>query len=256
MPPALTTYGETFTARGGAYERAMATCPDARDQEFRTLVGHVQPQPGEVIVDTPSGGGYLRRHLPDFVQYLGIDEAPDFQRACATRVQTHDRVLAASGSDLPLPDAACDAACSLAGMHHVPQRAAHYAEVFRILRPGGRLVLADVEVGSAPALFLNGFVDAHLSQGHCGHFFTEQETDVLDDAGFTAVRTWLETYVWVFSDEAEATAFCLALFGLDHPEAAQRLPEVLRGDLGLHAAADGSWHLPWGLRYCSGRKSL
>ena len=254
MPPALTKYGETFTARGGAYERAMATCPDARDQEFRTLVAHLQPQPGEVIVDTPSGGGYLRRYLPDSVCYVGIDEAPDFQRACANRMQTHDQVLAATGVDLPVPDAACDAVCSLVGLHHVALRAPQYAEIFRILRPGGRLVLADVEVSSAPARFLNGFVDAHLSQGHCGYFFTEHETAALDDAGFTSVRTWREDYVWVFPDFARAAAFCLDLFGLDHPLAAQRLPEVLCRDLELHAADNRSWHLPWGLRYCSGRK--
>lgn len=256
MPPTLTLYGQTFTARGTAYERAMSACPRTRDAEFRTLVAHVQPQPGEVIVDTPSGGGYLRHYLPDSVQYVGIDESPDFQRACATRLQAHDQALAAIGSNLPMPDSACNAICSLAGMHHVAQRSAHYAEAFRILRPGGRFVLADVEIGSAPALFLNGFVNAHLSDGHCGYFFSKDEIDALDSAGFADVRTWLETYAWVFTDLASAVTFCLHLFGLDHPEAALRLPEVLRRDLGLHAAADGSLQLPWGLRYCSGRKPL
>ncbi|MEZ5140807.1 MAG: hypothetical protein R2711_19140 [Acidimicrobiales bacterium] len=58
---------------------------------------------------------------------------------------------------------------SIAGIHHETDHRPCSA-LAAGLAPGGRLVLADVAAGSAPARFLDGFVGDHNGHGHAGTY--------------------------------------------------------------------------------------
>lgn len=247
-----TAYGEVFAARGSGYERSMARNPGVRRQEFLALLERLRPVPGETILDAPSGGGYLRGYLPADVRYIAVDEAPDFHTACGSRSLPGDESFLAPCQAVPLGDASVDAVCSLAGLHHLPQRAPVYAEWFRMLRPGGRVVLADVAEGSAVAGFLNGFVDRYNSRGHAGSFLAGHDHAALREAGFAEVTGEEVHYHWQFRSLEHVTGFCLDLFGLDRAGAAAALCSTLRQELGLHRC--NGWRLSWSLRYLMGTK--
>ncbi|MFQ5435326.1 MAG: class I SAM-dependent methyltransferase, partial [Anaerolineae bacterium] len=51
----------------------------------------------------------------------------------------------APGDALPLPDNSLDAVFGNMYLHHTPDPAAAIAELARVLRPGGRLVLTDLD---------------------------------------------------------------------------------------------------------------
>src|SRR3954452_13646751 len=201
------TYSEIFAERGAAYHRAMAECPGARDAEFRAVLAPLAGRSG-TLCDMPSGGGYLARHLPSGWRYLGVDPSEDFVRACPLGVEC----VPAAITGVPLNDASVDAIVSLAALHHEPDLPAVFREMRRLLRPGGRAVIADATVDTPPARFLNGFVDANNPMGHDGHFLDERTAGLIEAAGFAISDDRLVDVPWAFANLAEAGDFCRQLF--------------------------------------------
>lgn len=201
------TYAEIFAQRAKAYHAAMAGSPRARDVEFRAVLEPLVGR-GGLLCDMPSGGGYLATYAREGWRYLGIDPADDFIAACPRELKGIKSTI----THVPLADGSADAVVSLAGLHHEPDLPKVFREMRRILKPGGRAVLADVAAGTAPAIFLNGFVDQNNPIGHEGHFLDEKLGDLLKDAGFTIADDRLIEATWRFDNLEEAGSFCRQLF--------------------------------------------
>ena len=113
------------------------------------------PSPGRVL-DAGCAFGFLTRRLARrYPEVIGIDLDPGYvarARAacpgCDIRLGPVDR--------LPWPDADVDAAVCLDVLEHVPQPRAAVAELARVVRPGGSLVVSVPHRGLlAPADSLN-----------------------------------------------------------------------------------------------------
>ncbi|MBI1778631.1 MAG: methyltransferase domain-containing protein [Proteobacteria bacterium] len=94
-----------------------------------------------VVVEACCGGGESRRALGARIKRcIGIDVSLAMLRSArkneASRGFTY---LQADATKTPLADACADTVLCLGGIHHVPDRAALFAEFARILKPGGRL---------------------------------------------------------------------------------------------------------------------
>jgi arsenite methyltransferase len=111
--------------------------------------------PGERIVDCGSGAGVdaliAARLVGPEGRVIGVDMTPEMiakARANAaetglTNVEFREGTL----EELPIDDRWADAVISNGVLNLVPDKAAALAEMYRVLRPGGRLQLADIVLG-------------------------------------------------------------------------------------------------------------
>jgi arsenite methyltransferase len=109
-------------------------------------------QPGERVVDCGSGAGadalIAARMVGPSGRVIGIDMTPEMlvkARASAaeaglTNVEFREGILEA----LPVETAWADVVISNGVLNLVPDKAAALAEMYRVLRPGGRLQAADI----------------------------------------------------------------------------------------------------------------
>jgi len=142
-PPSshLPGYQELFDSHGAGYDDAMARWPSARDEEFAFAIDLAGPVAGERMLDVPAGGGYLAERLPDGVEYLALETAPSFAARCRARGLD---VVEAPLDGSTLPAGSVDVVVSIAGVHHEADLGALLGAWRRLLRPGGRVVVADV----------------------------------------------------------------------------------------------------------------
>ncbi len=236
-------YSDIFNQRGRDYHKAMVMLPNARDNEFLNVIDQLDLFDGMVIVDMPSGGNYLKSYLPDSVTVVPLETSEIFAQLGRTRV--------CKWSSLPLNYASVDAVICCAAFHHVEQddRELFRSEVTRVLRPGGKLVIADVNQGSAVDRYLNGFVDTHNSMGHEGWFLTDSFGKDFSTDALALVSDDYRTFDWKFSDDmAESMTYMKLLFGIDNASL-DDLSNYLEEHLGLRRGSDGVYKMDWSLRY-------
>jgi ubiquinone/menaquinone biosynthesis C-methylase UbiE len=118
------------------------------------LAAMLAPAPGDALIDIGSGLGGPARYLAEVCgcRVSGIDLTADFVTAASEltrRVGLADRAdfRQASALDLPFPDAGFDLAWSQNVAMNIADRPRYYAEMYRVLKPGGRAGIQDVAQG-------------------------------------------------------------------------------------------------------------
>lgn len=113
-------------------------------------------RPGDRVVDVGCGSGYFARLLATKVgttgTVVGVDAAPEMVEYAArrTRGRANCDFKTGSAESLPLADGSVDIVVSSLVLHHLPHevQAAAAGEMRRVLRPGGTVLIADMEVAT------------------------------------------------------------------------------------------------------------
>ncbi len=103
--------------------------------------------PDWVVGDLGCGTGDAAERLASVVrEVVAIDREPSMLEACRRRLGEHDniRFVESDLMALPLPDASLDAAVIMLVLHHVADPVAVLAEVGRVLKPRGRVLVVDM----------------------------------------------------------------------------------------------------------------
>jgi arsenite methyltransferase len=113
--------------------------------------GALGARPGERILDVGCGPGYYAAELLEEVGPTGsvvaVDGSPDMLAVAARRCEGRDNVAfaEADATALPVEDGDFDAALSVQVLEYVPEIDTALAEMHRALRPGGRVLVWDVD---------------------------------------------------------------------------------------------------------------
>jgi ubiquinone/menaquinone biosynthesis C-methylase UbiE len=158
------------------------------------LAAMLAPRPGDRLIDIGSGlGGPARYLAPECgCRVVGIDLTADFVAAAlelTRRAGLSDKVDFRQGSalDLPFPDESFDLAWSQNVAMNIGDRARLYAEMRRVLKPGGRAALQDVAQGPGGAPY---YPLMWADTPQTSFLFTPEETRAqIAAAGFEIV-TW------------------------------------------------------------------
>ena len=113
---------------------------------LRDKLLHVaQPAPGMTAADIGAGTGFVTSALVDRgVKVIAVDRSLTMLRELAKK---YPQVTTRQGEaeSLPVEDGVVDLAFANMYLHHVQRPAVAIAQMSRILKPGGRLVISDLD---------------------------------------------------------------------------------------------------------------
>jgi arsenite methyltransferase len=135
----------------------VARLPEAAAESFAGVANPFalgRLEPGEVVLDVGSGAGTDSLVAAQMVgsegRVTGVDMTPEMlakaNAAVAEMKATNVEFLAGEAEGLPFEDESFDVVISNGVIDLIPDKDAVFSEIHRVLRPGGRIQIADVTI--------------------------------------------------------------------------------------------------------------
>jgi arsenite methyltransferase len=141
---------DAATGRGSGWDSARAAARVVRAYEAPDLaavravqVELLAPRPAERILDVGCGPGLFAEAIAVHgATVTGVDSSPAMVAAAAVRGVT---AVEGDAEDLPFAEETFDAACLVQVLEYVDDPVSVISEAARVVRPGGRLLVADTD---------------------------------------------------------------------------------------------------------------
>jgi len=118
---------------------------DPRIEHVKLVLAHLGALDGKRVADIGCGKGRFARILRERYPTASV-HALDLAEAMLARVPAGIHRCAATMTALPLADGSCDGAYAIESLEHAVDIPAAVAELCRIVKPGGRIVIIDKDV--------------------------------------------------------------------------------------------------------------
>jgi len=172
---------EFFSSSAGQWDRMR---DELFGERFHLAALAALADPASTVGDLGCGTGQVSAALAPFAaRVIAVDASAAMLQAAKKRLHGFDNVDLRRGEleSLPIDDARIDCATLMLVLHHVPEPEKALADVARVLKPGGRVILVDM---------LPHDRESYRQQmGHVWLGFSEDHTRrLLTDAGFGEMR--------------------------------------------------------------------
>ena len=178
-------------------------------------------RPGDTVLDIGSGSGtdvlFASLKTGPAGTVHGLDITPAMIEKARANIETmgakNVRILEGDATAIPLPDASVDVVTSNGVLNLVPDKSAAFREIYRVLKPGGRLQLADIvvqeDVGSVCGLNPQLWADCIGGAAVEGEYM-----ETIRSAGFSGVRV-LTRLDYFAKSSSESTKRITKTFGAE-----------------------------------------
>jgi len=173
------------------------------------------PEEGETVLDVGCGAGFdlliAAKHLGPFGHAIGVDMTEEMRQKAQASAETmglgNVEVREGFAEQLPADDDSIDLIISNGVINLCPDKPAVFGEIFRVLRPGGRMQVGDILVHLAVPQEAKDDVEL-WSNCIAGSLADNEWVPLLEAAGFTEIELSNETDVYSGSKhESDAREF-------------------------------------------------
>jgi len=168
---------------------------------------------GDIVLDLGSGAGFdaflAAKRVGDTGRVIGVDMTPDMIEKAKLNAQKggYKNVEFRLGEieSLPVEDNSIDMIISNCVINLSPDKESVFKEVFRVLKPGGRLMVSDLVLVKDLPKAVRESVEAYVG---ClaGAIFKQKYLDTIKETGFSNIKIVGETFYPVEAMANDATA--------------------------------------------------
>lgn len=203
---------DEFTRQAETFSASAAITDAALTQRFVDALGNAAS--GSVL-DVACGPGILSAAIARSAREVtAFDLTPQMlnkaAQHCAEAGVGNVSFREGNAAELPFANAAFDAAVTRLSVHHFDRPGRVMSEIFRVLRPGGRFVVADVISSDVPAESeLQNAIEILRDPSHVRMLPGSELTSLVKEAGFAieSLTTWdkpreFEEWMGIVNDAA------------------------------------------------------
>lgn len=180
----------------GYDEEDLATVPDATLARYAGVgctFRYARPEPGDAVLDLGCGAGtdmFIAAHaVGEEGRVVGVDLTDQMVEAASSALEAagidHTEVVQARAPKLDV-SGSFDMVTSNGALNLIPDKERTLSRLHDLLRPGGRLVVADIALTHPPSMAC--LADAELwAECLVGAYTEERYLEALEEAGFEEV---------------------------------------------------------------------
>ncbi len=168
-------------------------------------------RPGDVVLDIGAGAGtdalIASMLTGDNGKVIGLDMTDAMHSKFHDNIKqmgaTNVEPLLGNAEDIPLDDATVDVITSNGVLNLVPDKQVAFAELFRVMKPGGRLQISDIIIQRCEEELVEAKNNPRLwAECIVGALYEDYYTRWLEEAGFNNVKVLLHQDYFSKSDNA------------------------------------------------------
>jgi ubiquinone/menaquinone biosynthesis C-methylase UbiE len=184
---------DEFARQAETFSASAAITDAALTQRFITALGEAALG---TVLDVACGPGILSAAIAKSARdVVAFDLTPQMLKKAAQRCAGLANVSFREGNaaELPFADASFDAVVTRLSVHHFDRPGRVMSEIFRVLRPGGSFVVADVIASEQPAeAELMNAIEILRDPSHVRMLPGSELSSLVRDAGFVieSATTW------------------------------------------------------------------
>ena len=234
--------------RSKRYKEALKEYPDARLEDIKVMKIYLAPKKGETILEIGAGNGFFSIIIAEMVGKEGRLIVSDPSAEQLENIKELNKpniaVVQEGAEDLNFPENSIDAIWSFGAMHHVFAKQKSFNHFKKILKNGGRIVIADVFSGSSLAKHFDQQVAKYCVTGHEVAFWSREYAEsICYLAGLEKPKFFIIRQKWKFKTKKDIGIFLYKI----HAMTKTTLKECLNGAekiLGI-GKKNGFFELNW-----------